>query len=57
MKEKKVKKTPRELMLLRIAKAIRENDERSSAYRHLFISQQTLSRNGSEPDTNTQLQQ
>jgi hypothetical protein len=57
MKEKKVKKTPRELKLLRIAKAIRENDERSSAYRHFLISQQTLSRDGSKPDTNTQLQQ
>jgi hypothetical protein len=50
MKEKKVKKTPRELKLLRISKLLKENQDRADAFRHYLLSQTSVYTDGATTD-------
>jgi hypothetical protein len=54
MKEKKVKKTPRELKLLRIAKLLKENQQRADAFRDYLLSRPSLYTDGESTDNRTQ---
>ena len=50
MKENKVKKTPRELKLLRISKLLKENQDRADAFRHYLLSQTSVYTDGATTD-------
>lgn len=57
MKEKKLKKTPRELKLLRISKLLKENQQRADAFRDYLLSQTIVYTDGATTDRTSQQQQ